>query len=317
MQKSSPLISVITPVNDDRPNLDRYFEGWFQQSESFNLFEVIVITANKAQFDAVKKSLHNYPNSSNKDLNIEIILLSEIGSSRAKAMNHGIKASNGNIVLLYGDDFIPKTNAIKEHIAFHCENKEICTVGIGMAFLPNEFRNQFTEWLEISGSLFGIPFAKDATSIPPDYFYIGNTSIKKDLLKKSGLFDEDFKYHTFDDWELGVRLKKVGLHSKLIVGAYAIHLHEVTLEGRVAAVREQGASSKLYENKLQLLEVPWRKDVNKSYLQLVIKMYLFKLLGKVTKSKKMLHKQFKYQMKIAFYEGYHSKNNLAIKPYFY
>jgi GT2 family glycosyltransferase len=317
MQNNTPLISVITPVNDDRPNFDRYFDGWFRQSESFNLFEVIIITTNKSQFDAVNKSLEKYSSPNNKDLNIRIFSLEGIGSSRAKAINHGIKTSNGNIVFLFGDDYIPKTNAIREHIAFHNENREIFSVGIGMAFLPNEFRNQFTEWLEVSGSLFGIPFTKEATSIPPDYFYIANTSIKKDFLQKSGLFDEDFKYHSFDDWELGNRLKKLGLHSKLIIAASAIHQHDVTFEERITSIRELGASSRLYKNKNQGLEVPWRKEVNKFYPLLVIKMYLFKLLGKVTKSKKILHKQFKYQIKIAFYEGYHSKINYRIKSHFY
>jgi GT2 family glycosyltransferase len=317
MQNKTPLISVITPVNDDRPNFDRYFDAWFQQSESLNVFEVIIITTNKSQFDAVNKSLEKYSSPSNKDLNIRIFLLDGIGVSRAKAMNYGIKASNGDIVFLFGDDFIPKTNAIREHIGFHHENREIYTVGIGMAFLPNEFRNQFTEWLEASGSLFGIPFTKEATSIPPYYFYIANTSIKKDFLHKSGLFDEDFKYHCCEDWALGVRLKELGLHSKLIIEANAIHQHEVTLEGRITAIQELGASSRLYENKKQGLELPWHKEVNKSYLLLIIKMYLFKLLAKVTKSKKILHKQFKYQIKIAFYEGYHSKINFRIKSHFY
>ena len=317
MQKKTPLISVVTPVNFDKPNFDRYFEGWFQQSEPYNLFEVIIITTNKSQFDDVNKSLAKCSSPNDKDLNIRIFLLEGIGSSRAKAINHGIKASNGDIVFLFGDDYIPKTNAIREHIAFHNENREICTVGIGMAFVPNEFRNQFTEWLEASGSLFGIPFTKEAMSIPSDYFYIANTSIKKDFLQESGLFDEDFKYHSFDDWEFGNRLKKLGLHSKLIIAASAIHQHDVTFEERITAVWELGASSRLYENKNQGLEVPWHKEVNKSYLYLVIKIYLFKFFSKVTQSKKMLHKQFKYQIKIAFYEGYHSKINFPIKSHFY
>jgi GT2 family glycosyltransferase len=307
MQDKAPLISVITPVNDNRPNFDRYFDSWFQQSVSFDLFEIIIITANKDQFDSVKKSLQKYSNLSNKGLNVEIFLLDEIGASRAKAMNHGIKASNGDIIYLFGDDFIPNTNSIKEHIAFHNNNKEIYSVGIGMAFLPSEFRNHFTEWLEISGSLFGIPFKKDATSISPDFFYCANTSIKKDFLTESGLFDEDFKYHGSDDWELGIRLKKLGLHSKLIIAADAIHQHDVTFPDRVLAMRELGASSRLYESKAKASEVPWHKEVKKSYPLLILKMNLFRLIGAITKSKKIMHKQFKYQIKIAFYEGYHSK----------
>lgn len=313
MQNIAPLVSVITPVNDDRPNFDGYFEGWFKQSVSLSLFEVIIVTTNKMQFESVQKSLLKFSNPSNKELKISIFLLEGIGKSRAKAMNHGIKASNSNLIYLFGDDFIPKTNSIREHINFHKENKEIYTVGIGMAFLPSEFRNEFTDWLESSGSLFGIPFTYDITTIPLDYFYIANTSIKKDFLTEGGLFDEDFKYHTSDDWELGIRLKKLGLRSKLIREADVIHQHEVTLEGRLTGVRELGVSSKQYEIKNKNCQTPWRKDLNKSYLFLKLKMSLFKLLYKITKSKKILHKQFKYQIKIAFHEGYHSKDNLLIK----
>lgn len=313
MQNIAPLISVITPVNDDRPNFDGYFEGWFKQSVSFSLFEVIVVTTNKIQFELVQKSLLKFSSPTNKELKISIILLEGIGKSRAKAMNHGIKASNGNLIYLFGDDFIPKANSIREHINFHNENKEIYCVGIGMAFLPNEFRNEFTDWLESSGSLFGVPFTYDTTSIPPDYFYIANTSIKKEFLKESGLFDEDFKYHTTEDWELGIRLKKLGLRSKLIREANVIHQHEVTLEGRLTAVRELGLSSKQYEIKNKNCQHPWCKDVNKYFLFLKLKMSLFKFLYKITKSKKMLHKQFKYQIKMAFHEGYHSKDNLLMK----
>jgi GT2 family glycosyltransferase len=186
-----------------------------------------------------------------------------------------------------------------------------------MAFLPPEFINPFTEWLEVSGSLFGVPFTREATSIPPDYFYIGNTSIKKEFLEEGGLFDEDFNYHCTEDWELGIRLKQLGLKSTLIVKADVIHQHEVTLEGRLTSIREQGSSAKLHDAKNQASQSPWHHYVTKPYLFLQLKMHVFRLIHKLTKSKKMLHKQFKYQIKMAFHEGYHSSGHLPTDSHHY
>ena len=83
-------------------------------------------------------------------IDLQVFLVENIGRSRAKAMNYGIKKSRAYLFYFLGDDFIPNHDAIAEHLKFHDANIKITDVGIGMAFVPDNFKTDFVEWLENS-----------------------------------------------------------------------------------------------------------------------------------------------------------------------
>ena len=210
MHATTPKVSVIVPVNDDRPNFDQFFCQWFKQTAPATSFELLVMTFNQPQLEGVKKSLERQAHMKHPELKVQVHLLDKIGKSRAKAMNFGVQQSRAPLLYLFGDDFIPNTNAVAAHLKFHETHPALHDVGIGMAFIPEEFRTPFVVWLEESGSLFGVPFRPGMSEIPPHFFYLANTSIKRQFFDDAGGFDESFCFHCSDDWELGQRLKKWG-----------------------------------------------------------------------------------------------------------
>jgi hypothetical protein len=165
-------ISVIIPVNDTRQLSDLFFTQWYEQTVKMDKFELIIITSNEEQFKFInhlyKKTLHLKPD------DLELHFLNEdIQQSRAKAMNLGIKKSKSSLLYFFGDDNIPTKKTITQHLLFHQYNPSAINVGIGLAFIPDEFKNEFVNWLEVSGSLFGIPFKQDEIKIPPNFFLHG------------------------------------------------------------------------------------------------------------------------------------------------
>jgi GT2 family glycosyltransferase len=293
-------ISVIIPVNDIRQLSDLFFTQWYEQTVKMNRFELIVITSSDEQSKFInhlyQKTLHLKPN------DLEVHFFNEdIKQSRAKGMNLGIKKSKSSLLYFFGDDNIPTKKTIKQHLLFHQYNLSVTDVGIGLSFIPDEFKNDFVNWLEESGSLFGIPFKQDEIKVPPNFFYMANTSIKKEFVIQAGLFDEDFKYHCWDDWELGLRLSKLGMTSAVVMESHAIHNHDVNISDRYQSMQQAGESCKIYENKFPCEPRPWSNLTKKSPQWQIMKVQLYLLLSKITLSTKVKNLYFKEKMDLAFY----------------
>src|SRR5262249_11806876 len=82
--------------------------------------------------------------------------------------------------------------------------------------------------------------------VPDTFFYVGNASVKKQLLERAGRFDERFMHHAFDDFEFGFRLREAGMKSGFVRSASVTHIHNIVLRDRENAVRESGLAAKPY-----------------------------------------------------------------------
>jgi GT2 family glycosyltransferase len=296
-------ICVIIPVDSERQPSTLFFTQWYEQTVDMNRFEILIITSNEEQSKFIQHLYQKTLNLKPKELEVNIIY-KDVKQNRAKAMNLGIEFSKAPLLYLFGEDFTPTKKAIEQHLSFHQNNPSLVEVGIGLAFIPNEFKNDFSNWLEISGSLFGIPFKKDQIAIPSNFFYLANTSIKKEFVLQAGLFDENFKYNCWDDWELGLRLSKKGMKSRLVMGSNAIHNHDVQISERFKSMQQAGESCKIYENKFPCEPRTWAAITKRSPRIQFIKVQLYLLLSKIIPSAKIKHLYFKEKMDLGFLLGY-------------
>ena len=124
-------------------------------------------------------------------------------------------------------------------------------MGIGLGMFPDHQRkaSAFLRWLEDSGKLFGFSNTNKDVTIPRGYFGVFNASLKRDFFVKAGCFDESFPYPAWDDYEMGVRLTRNGMTSKLIPEAIAIHDHPLTFVERFHSVRRAGESVAVFAAK--------------------------------------------------------------------
>jgi GT2 family glycosyltransferase len=183
-----------------------------------------------------------------KDFNFHYFRINKGG--RAAAHNYGIRHARANLLLLYGCDFIATPELLEHHVRLHQQISDSKLVGIGPALFPSKFEiTPFMRWLEQSGTLFGAPFSSTKSTIPEEFFYGVNTSIKKDLLDEVGPFDEQLPYHAVDDYEIGRRLFERGMRTVFLPRALAYHDHQISMRDRRQAMKEAGASTAILESK--------------------------------------------------------------------
>ena len=104
-------------------------------------------------------------------------------------------------------------------------------------------------WLEQSGELFWVPFSDTMTSVLEDFFYVGNSSVKRDFLLEAGPFDERFRYHACEDLELGLRLSNLGMKVSLLPEAKAEHVHDISQAERCQVMTQAGESAAALDRK--------------------------------------------------------------------
>lgn len=243
-------------------------------------------------------SFLDYFSSRNQPNNIKVL---KSNLSRAKAYNEGIKLSCGEIIYFLADDFILPKEAVKSHFDFHQTYEESYYVGVSSAIVPTNLQNEFQLWLESTGRLFGVPFTKDMDSVPSNFFYLGNTSVKHTFIEQTGLFNESFVGVSWEDYELGLRLEANGMKSIFIPEAE--HYHNLSEEERFSEQEVAGENARyfksIYSKKFDwesLLAVPfWRYKVRK---------LLNSLLFKVTQKKKYKHIYWDAELNCRFKKGF-------------
>lgn len=183
-------------------------------------------------------------------------------AGRGACWNRGVAETTAPLVLFLADDFVASPTLVAEHLRFHEERPEEGAIGVGPAYFPEALRRSwFRRWIEDSGRLFGVSFTQRDPELSRGFFYGGNTSMKRSLFERAGGFDDRFPHHAVEDYELGLRLRRLGAEPTFLPTARAEHLHRFSLWGRVQSVREAGAALRLVERLHPDLAWGWRPIV--------------------------------------------------------
>ena len=240
-----PKISFLIATDDHPPDLDRFFGALISQTLPPTDYEVVVVVSTRG---------HDYAGAydraqARKDARLRLHFETIDPGGRATAYNRGLQLCRAPIVLFFADDNIAAPQAAEVHLRFHEANPSLHQVGVGSMILVEELRTHFTTWLERSGELFGVPFSDDMTSVPESFFYSGNSSVKREFLLAAGPFDENFRYHAWDDYELGLRMSKLGMKARFLPQAKAVHIHDISLAERCRTMMRAGESATVFERK--------------------------------------------------------------------
>ncbi|MEP1034351.1 glycosyltransferase [Ekhidna sp.] len=175
-------------------------------------------------------------------------------SCRSKLVNLAIDHSEGDIILFLGEDFVPNENLLRIHYEAHTKDTSDNITIFGPTSFPERItqRSAFTKWLDDSGQLTGINFTNEVPT-RSFFFYFGNSSLKRSLTERLGPVNEDLPYPCLDDYEYGVRMKKLGIRSRYEPKASAIHDHPLDEKERTLAMYQAGYSSGILNKKLNAL----------------------------------------------------------------
>lgn len=235
-------VSIISAVDDVLDDLAGWFNALNSQTLSNESYEVILVdsshdTGHQAAFNQFREEgwLGHHVGYYRTD-----------PGGRAVALNRGLDLARSDLIVFLGDDCLPPLDFAESHLRFHQLNTAPEAVAVGPALFPPDLRTPFSDWLERTGRLFGVPFDPHTTSVSEDFFYVANASVKRELLDRAGRFDEQFRHHVMDDFELGQRLRSAGMKAEFLPEATVVHLHRIDLTERERAIRLAGTAARVY-----------------------------------------------------------------------
>lgn len=131
----------------------------------------------------------------------------EAQPNRARARNAGIAAAQGEIVIFIDDDVIVPAQFLSAHLIAHRDSGAYAVTGPIMN-VPSLAQRPRPSWKNLSRA----------------FFCTCNASVSLAALRKVDGFDESFDRYGWEDTELGVRLRHVGLSHRFAWDAYVYHL---------------------------------------------------------------------------------------------
>lgn len=255
-----PAASILIAGIDHPPDPVKQIGALFSQAAPGSSFEVIYVdSAERVEFrEVLGEFQRRFP--SGPRFHYEV----RAGCSRAHANNAALAMAAAEILIFLGDDFIAPPSFIDAHLALHRERPQQEVVGIGAGVVSRDVHAELYRWMEQSGELFGVPFNTDTQSVPADFFYVANASVKRSFMERCGRFDEDFPFDCWDDYEMGLRMARQGLQAVYVPGALAEHDHPYTPADRCLAMRRLGFSAVIHERKYAQDARGWQERLRRS-----------------------------------------------------
>ena len=202
--------SVVIPTYNRKPILEKCLRALecqqFRGDEVIN-YEVVVVDdgSTDGTLDWLDNNQENLPH---------VRVLSQNHLGPAAARNLGVKKARGETIIFIDSDLVVTDSFLEAHAkALIVGEKKVGSDRI------------FTYGAVINTCNFEHPTSEPykLTDYSAAYFATGNVAIARQWLEQAGLFDLSFQLYGWEDLELGVRLKKLGL--KLIKCPEAVGYH--------------------------------------------------------------------------------------------
>ena len=192
-------ISIIIPCYNSSNTIQKTIDC-IKASIKFYKFkkEYELIIVNDGSNDSINELLKNEPHLS--------IINHQKNLGLAAARNTGIKNSTGSLLIFIDSDIYISENWISEMMGM-IDNNNI--IGITGALQPSPKKNLTLLEKYLFSKYRGDQITNQNTSLNYKSFVFSNTIIKKDVLEKTGLFDETLKYYGGEDTELAIRINKL------------------------------------------------------------------------------------------------------------
>ncbi|NEP85233.1 MAG: glycosyltransferase, partial [Okeania sp. SIO3B3] len=139
-------------------------------------------------------------------------LFSQSHQGPAAARNLGVEQAKGDFIIFIDSDLVVTDSFLQSH---------------ANSLVSAEGENVFTYGRVINTCNFDFPTSEPykLTDFSAAFFATGNVAIARRWLIEAGLFDTRFEQYGWEDLELGVRLKKLGLKLIKCPDAVGYHWH--------------------------------------------------------------------------------------------
>lgn len=198
------FLSVVIPTYNRRPILEKCLRAL--EHQQYSEYEVVVV--DDGSTDGTVEWL------SKSDEFPHVRLFCQDHKGAAAARNYGVEQAKGETIVFIDSDLVVTDVFLRSHVEALIQ---------GQRELGND--RLFTYGRVINTANFDDPTSEPykLTDFSAAYFATGNVAIARCWLIEAGLFDTGFKQYGWEDLELGVRLKNLGL--KLIKCPEAVGYH--------------------------------------------------------------------------------------------
>ncbi len=183
-------VSVVIPTFNRAYILKHSVESLLNQT--YDNYEIIVVDDGSS--DNTPELMKNYED------RVKYIRQENQGPTGAR--NNGIKNSTGDIILFVDSDVISPPDLIEAHVTYHKKNPRYIVQGqlVRIINIEAAFKTPFTYW-----------------HYSRSFFDTANVSVMKKHIEAAGLFDSAVFKKGWEDLDLGIRLRKMGLIPKRLV----------------------------------------------------------------------------------------------------
>jgi len=282
LKEELPLISIVIPTHNRKEKLTRLINSILQSNYPQDKLELIVV--DDASTDGTYEEIRaKFP--------VVKIIRNQKETLLAASRNIGIKNANGKYIFLIDDDNVIDKNCIKELVKTLVSDPRIGIVGPIMYYYeqPDVIwcagikRNMTTSFFSVIGKDM-IDKGQFAGKLIESDDFPNAFMIKREVLEKVGLFDENaFPIH-YDEADLGERVRRAGY--KIVCNPKAKVWHDIPLLDKEKATQHYVSSSlrayytarnriifhKKYSKKLQFLIyiIVFNWIITLYYLQIII-----------------------------------------------
>ncbi|MBD2346191.1 glycosyltransferase family 2 protein [Anabaena subtropica] len=207
------FISVVIPTYDRQPILEKCLRALERQqlraSTVIKDYEIVLV--DDGSTDGTLEWLATH-----KEEFPHVQCFEQDHAGPAAARNLGVEQAQGDIIIFIDSDLVVLENFLQAHADALVQGQE----KLGSDRL-------FTYGAVINTCNFDNPTAEPykITDFSAAFFATGNVAIPKHWLEKAGLFDTGFQLYGWEDLELGVRLKNLGLQLIKCPAAVGYHWH--------------------------------------------------------------------------------------------
>jgi len=205
------FFSIVIPTYNRLPILEKCLRALESQELSKDTrikgYEVVLVDDGSTDGTLNWLALH-------QDEFLHVRCFEQNHAGPAAARNLGVEKAQGDTIIFIDSDLVVLSNFLQAHTNALVQGRE----KLG----SDRF---FTYGAVINTCNFANPTAEPykITDFSAAFFATGNVAIPKHWLEKAGLFDSGFQLYGWEDLELGVRLKNLGL--KLIKCPEAVGYH--------------------------------------------------------------------------------------------
>lgn len=205
------FFSIVIPTYNRKPILEKCLlalEGQRFDNALIRAYEVVVVD------DGSTDDTVSWIESSSHLEHVRLLQQSHKGPAAAR--NKGVRDAKGDIIIFIDSDLVVLENFLQSHAAALMQGQE----RLGSDRL-------FTYGRVVNTCNFETPTAEPykITDFSAAYFATGNVAIARHWLETAGLFDTQFHLYGWEDLELGVRLKTLGLTLIKCPEAVGYHWH--------------------------------------------------------------------------------------------